>query len=151
MDYIVLDTCVVMHILRGDYKGQQAVTYLDEQDAESHSIFSTVSKAELESLKRQQNWGKARCAKMDAILALSSYVDIINTDNQLIAAYAEVDAFSKRKIPGISGKLMGGSARIMGKNDLWIAATAHLLDATLVTTDCDFDHLDGEYLKLKKL
>lgn len=151
MDYIVLDTCVVMHVLRGDDKGRKAVTYLGEQGDESHSIFSTVSKAELESLKRQQHWGQARCAKMDAFLALSSYVDILHTDNQLISVYAEVDAYSKRKIPSISGKLMGGSARIMGKNDLWIAATAHLLDATLVTTDSDFDHLDGEYLKLKKL
>jgi tRNA(fMet)-specific endonuclease VapC len=30
----------------------------------------------------------------------------------------------------------------MGKNDLWIAATASVLKAILLTTDHDFDHLD---------
>lgn len=34
----------------------------------------------------------------------------------------------------------------MGKNDLWIAATASAIDATLITSDKDFDHLDGNYL-----
>lgn len=36
----------------------------------------------------------------------------------------------------------------MGKNDLWIAATASVLEATLITTDKDFGHLDTKYLKL---
>jgi len=39
------------------------------------------------------------------------------------------------------------TARNMGKNDLWIAATTHVLNATLVTTDKDFDHLDKIYIK----
>jgi len=34
----------------------------------------------------------------------------------------------------------------MGKNDLWIAATAHVTGATLLTTDKDFDHLDPQFL-----
>jgi len=29
----------------------------------------------------------------------------------------------------------------MGQNDMWIAATAHVLGCELVTTDKDFDHL----------
>ena len=36
----------------------------------------------------------------------------------------------------------------MGKNDLWIAATVSVTNATLVTTDKDFNHLDKTYLKL---
>ena len=34
----------------------------------------------------------------------------------------------------------------MGKNDLWIAATASTYNMTLVTTDKDFDHLVNKYL-----
>ncbi len=34
----------------------------------------------------------------------------------------------------------------MGKNDLWIAATANATGALLLTTDKDFDHLDGAFL-----
>jgi tRNA(fMet)-specific endonuclease VapC len=33
--------------------------------------------------------------------------------------------------------------RPMGENDLWIAATARALSATLVTRDQDFDNIDG--------
>lgn len=36
----------------------------------------------------------------------------------------------------------------MGKNDLWIAATAFLLEGTLLTTDSDFNHLNNEFLKV---
>ena len=37
----------------------------------------------------------------------------------------------------------------MGKNDLWIAATSSVYDLVLLTTDKDFNHLDGEYLNLE--
>ena len=40
------------------------------------------------------------------------------------------------------------SSRSMGKNDLWIAATASVLNVPLLTTDKDFLHLDGHFLDL---
>jgi len=39
----------------------------------------------------------------------------------------------------------------MGKNDLWIAATASVTGAGLMTIDGDFDHLDGKFLELIKI
>ena len=39
----------------------------------------------------------------------------------------------------------------MGKNDLWIAATAFALDVPLMTTDGDFDHLNDTFLKVLKI
>ena len=38
----------------------------------------------------------------------------------------------------------------MGKNDLWIAATAYAMNAQLLTTDGDFDHLDNSFFIVKK-
>jgi len=35
--------------------------------------------------------------------------------------------------------------------DLWIAATASILGATLLTTDADFDHLKGTLLNVEKV
>lgn len=46
-------------------------------------------------------------------------------------------------------KPLGTTARNMGKNDLWIAATASILEATLLTTDQDFNHLTPELLRLE--
>lgn len=39
----------------------------------------------------------------------------------------------------------------MTKNDLWIAATASILNLTLITTDLDFNHLSPIFLKLETL
>jgi len=36
----------------------------------------------------------------------------------------------------------------VGKNDLWIAATAQVTNSKLVTTDKDFDHLDGVFIDI---
>jgi len=36
----------------------------------------------------------------------------------------------------------------MGKNDLWIAATASVLNADLLVIDHDFDHLHGAFLSV---
>ena len=47
--------------------------------------------------------------------------------------------------------LFGLSSRNMGKNDLWIASTAHVLEATLITTDNDYDHLENVYFELVKI
>lgn len=38
-------------------------------------------------------------------------------------------------------------ARNMGENDLWIAATAAVYDISLLSTDRDFEHLDGVFLE----
>jgi tRNA(fMet)-specific endonuclease VapC len=39
----------------------------------------------------------------------------------------------------------------MGKNDLWIATTASLLNLMLITTDDDFDHLNNHFLQIRKI
>lgn len=39
----------------------------------------------------------------------------------------------------------------MGKNDLWIAATASVLGTKLLTTDEDYTHLDGVFLSVEKV
>lgn len=63
----------------------------------------------------------------------------------IIESYAEIDAYSQNKLPGRPLPL---TARNMGKNDLWIAATTSVLGATLLTTDTDFEHLNGLFLSV---
>lgn len=36
----------------------------------------------------------------------------------------------------------------MGKNDLWIAATAHVTQSILITTDLDFNHLHKTFFEV---
>jgi predicted nucleic acid-binding protein len=39
----------------------------------------------------------------------------------------------------------------MGKNDLWIASLAAILNLELITTDADFDHLHNVFFPVKKI
>lgn len=80
---------------------------------------------------------------MENILNRLIIVDVNSED--VIERYAEIDAYSQNRL---KGKPLGVSARNMGKNDLWIAATASLINAKLITTDNDFNHLHKVYLDL---
>lgn len=55
-------------------------------------------------------------------------------DPPVIEAYAAIDAHFQRQ------------GRSVGKNDLWIAATAVTTGAVLLTTDHDFDDMDPLFL-----
>jgi predicted nucleic acid-binding protein len=151
MKNIVIDTCVFIHIIRDTVTGKNCLNALEKYDEAANIIVSVVTKAELESFVTQNNWGKSKIEKLNKILEEITYIDISNADQLLISSYTEVDAFSKRKTKDKSGILLKGSARKMGKNDLWIAATAYSLDVPLMTTDGDFDHLNETIIKVMKV
>jgi len=80
---------------------------------------------------------------------LLSKFNIIDINIQhIIDRYGEIDAFSQGKL---LYKIGNFSARNMGKNDLWIAATASVYNLTLLTTDNDFNHLADTYLTLENI
>lgn len=113
---------------------------------ESINFISVVTLGELWSLSFQNNWGIRRIAEMEKLLPQFIIVDI-NLEN-IIRRYAEIDAYSQGKL---KGKPLAMTARNMGKNDLWIAATASGLNLTLLTTDRDFDHLSPAFLNLQDI
>lgn len=107
------------------------------------SLISAVSKGEIYSLAIQFGWGEPKKRKLQEILTKLPTVDIRRT--QIIERYAEIDTYSQGKNP--AKPLPAGATTIkMGKNDIWIAATASVLNAKLVTTDKHFDHLNGVYV-----
>lgn len=108
-------------------------------------IVCVVSLGELKSLGKRNGWGKKRIEAVEKFLKLFVIVDIYAAE--VLERYAEIDAFSQNKL---SEKPLAVSARNMGKNDLWIAAVASVLDAKLLTNDRDFDHLNGVYLEVLK-
>lgn len=151
MKNIVIDTCVFIHIVRETATGKKCLEELEKYDEAANVIVSVATKAELESFIAQNNWGKPKIERLNKILEEITYIDISNADQLLIDSYTEIDAFSKRKIKDKSGNFLNGSARKMGKNDLWIAATAYSLDIPLMTTDGDFDHLNGSMMNVLKV
>lgn len=141
----VLDTNILLHYLRGT----ELSIWIDQQFSPldstiNESIISIVNVGEIRAIAKINHWGQRRLDKIDNLLDELLITDI-NTED-LIERYAEIDAFSHDKI---IERPLGMTARNMGKNDLWIAATASILDATLLTTDKDFNHLHNQYLNLE--
>lgn len=101
---------------------------------------------EIRSFAGNASWGTDKLLKLEELLAELQVVDL--QPGPISDRYAEIDIFSQGNLPG---NPLGQSARNMGKNDLWIAATASLLGAKLLTTDADFDHLNGVFLDLERI
>jgi predicted nucleic acid-binding protein len=84
---------------------------------------------------------------LNALYTLLRTIPILDLDTDLAKTYATVDAYSQGTLK--SNPLPAGmTARNMGKNDWWIAATALHYAMSLRTADHDFDHLLSLGLKL---
>lgn len=128
----LLDTNLLVHFVRSDALGQRLKTDYALLTSPDVPLLSAVTEGELRALARKFAWGKAKMEQMEFFLTCFVIVPI--SAPGIMAAYAVIDDFSTRR------------GRLMGKNDVWIAATAHVTTATLLTTDRDFDHLDPAYL-----
>lgn len=128
----LLDTNILLQLLRGNPIGQFVDRKYGLRSNLSNCVISVVTVGEMESLSRKFAWGAGRLAALKVMLNEVPWVDI--DDVALLEIYGEIDHYSNN------------SGRPMGKNDVWIAATAHVTKLTLLTTDLDFDHLHGTYL-----
>lgn len=150
MRYLVLDTCAVIHIIRQDKKGKDCLNWINSLNPQPIQVISIVTKAELLSFSVIAGWQTNKTKFLDDFLKGVTYVDILNTDKDLLDNYKLIDCYSKNKLPDLSGNYKNGSHNNMGKNDIWIGATAVTLNATLLTADKDFDHLNGPIIKVQR-
>jgi tRNA(fMet)-specific endonuclease VapC len=143
MKYLI-DTNILLALLRDGEKSVQIETDYDLFGNEHTLFISSVSKGEMKSISIQNKWGKPRLLQYENLLQRFIVVPVESED--LIDRYAEIDAFSQGRHEALKSNF---SARNMGKNDLWIAATASVLSAKLLTTDADFLHLENVFLELE--
>lgn len=145
MKYI-LDTNILIIYIRGRNLKEYIESTFRPFEPPNVPMISVVTIGEIESFAKQNKWGIRRIQLMHDFLKQFVVVDI--NVKQIIEKYAEIDTFSQGKL---EGRPLRMSSRNMGKNDLWIAATSSVTKATLLTTDSDFNHLNGVYLDLKKI
>lgn len=144
MNYL-LDTNILLHYIRKDAISKQIDDVWRPFSSANRSIVSIVSFGEIESIAIQSNWGQQKLFLLEQLLMLVLRADLTL---DIVERYAAIDAFSQGKS---KTHTLEATARNMGKNDLWIAATASVLNAKLLTTDADFDHLNGVYVDLDKI
>lgn len=146
MANILLDTNIIVLMIRNqEFKESFYKKYaLLEHDL----IISVVTEGELWSLALQWDWGTKR--KLMLAQLLQSFIVYPIRVQSVIQRYAEIDAYSQGKWRE-KGLPLGVSARNMGKNDIWIAATASVLNARLFSLDNDFLHLADTFLFLENI
>lgn len=147
MKRFLLDTNICLAYIRGHALYKQVENQLGLSNEDAIVLISVVTKAELMALGMKRGWERKKLAQLDLLLRKLIILDISESDEALIQAYAEIDAFSQGKL---KTSPLGGSAKNMGKNDLWIAASARVAAASLVTTDGDFDHLNDVWFQVYK-
>ncbi len=141
---LLLDTNILLYAARFA-QTQRFMAFINPSDAELY--ISVVSLAEAKSIILQNGWSDRKIERFDAII---SRVSIIEVTDYLTNTYSQIDAFSQRRNPNFN-QYQFDTPRNMGKNDLWIAATASLLQLELVTTDADFGHLHNSFLILRQI
>ena len=124
----LLDTNILLAYVRWQALAQSIEATYQIGTRQPLPIISIVSEGEIRVLAAQNRWGAFKLRMLEEkILDFLTVVPLPYKD--VIAAYVEIDDYSRRH------------GRVMGKNDVWIAATARVTEATILTTDKDFDHL----------
>ncbi len=141
---VLLDTNIILNVIRAR-NPSGIINYINPEN--SFLYISIVSEAEIRSLALRNNWGKSRIQVLNNFL---NQINIIEINQILVNIYSEIDSFSQRLNPSFQNYSFN-TPRNMGKNDLWIASLAALLGLKLVTTDADFDHLQGIFLEVRKI
>ena len=127
-----LDTNILVHLIRDDATGQYLKKKYSLLVVDPRPLISDVTEGELRSLALQWKWGPQKRSQMEYLLSFFWRIAINTAD--VFEAYAAIDAYSES---------IGHS---LGKNDVWIAASARVAQAHLLTTDKDFDHLQPTFL-----
>jgi tRNA(fMet)-specific endonuclease VapC len=142
----LLDTNILLNVVRNSelYQEVNKKHRLFGSTNTSHTSFVCI--AEIRSIAIRNGWGNSKMAALQNLETKIRPIWISNYD--FVERYVEIDTFSAGKHPT---KPLLSSAKKMGKNDLWIAATASLLNASLITTDADFDHLNDVFLNVIKI
>jgi tRNA(fMet)-specific endonuclease VapC len=123
----VLDTNVLLALIRGKELGTAIDSAYGLRSSLQRHVISIVSQAELWVLADTNGWGEA---KRRALQIMLNNVVVMPIDGQpIIDAYVRVAAADRAYPAG---------SRNMGKNDIWIAATALQTGLPLLTTDKDF-------------
>ncbi len=123
----LLDTNIFVQLIRDDRVGKRLKENRQLLMTDVTPAFCIVTEGEIRSLAYQFNWGADKVKRMRFLLEYFRRIPIDTPD--VMEAYAAIDAYSK------------SSGLNMGKNDVWIAATAHVTGFELVTADGDFSHL----------
>lgn len=134
----LLDTNIVLHIVRSNTLVADLEARFALFTGRNRYLISVATLAEVRVLGETYDWGEGKWAELTRLLKSCEVAPI--TTGDMVDQYVVVDGYNR-----YMGRDMGS------KNDLWIAATALVYDAVLLTTDKDFDHLTQIGVQVERL
>lgn len=145
MNRYLLDTGLLVGLVRSAPWALAAGEKYKLRDRDVDAATSVICRGELLALAEKFGWGSNKRGQMEEVLDQLPIIDINN--QTILQAYAQIDAWTHgRAVVSSTGAPPPRPAKPMGQNDLWIAATAHVTQFTLLSTDNDFLHLDRQWL-----
>ena len=146
MTTFLLDTNILVGFIREASWALRAREEFLLGDQDVMVVTSVVCQGEILALAEKRGWSGKKRIELASLLAKVPTLDI--SKQAVLNAYALIDAWTHGKsVTAPHDASPPKPAVSMGKNDLWIAATAHASKATLLSTDKDFDHLNDVWLK----
>ena len=119
-------------------------------DSETMVFTSAICQGEILALAEKNGWGSEKRSRLEEVLNGVPTLDIGR--GMILDAYARIDAWTHGKsVTSPNNAPPPKPAVAMNQNDLWIAATAHVSRASLLSTDTDFEHLDNIWLKFNHI
>ncbi len=147
MTRFLLDTGLLLGLTRQADWARDAVQQLRDHP-QAVVWTSAICHGEILALAEKNGWGRSRRDDLDRILR---QLPVINVNRPAILnAYASIYTWTHGTMTNAAGGQPPPTPAVpMKQNDMWIAATAHAIDATLMSTDKDFDHLHGVWLNVR--
>lgn len=129
--YYLLDTNILVAYIRAGQLGEHIERTYRLSALAYKPLISVVTVGEILSLAGKFGWGEQKIFAMNRLLQELIRVDV--NDDRVLEAYAELDDFAR-------------THQTVGKNDIWIAATAKVTGAVLLTTDRHFDQFHPAHI-----
>ena len=147
MKRFLLDTGMLLGLILKAPYALQARSKFNFEDIETMIFTSIVCRGELLALAEKRGWGQKKRRLLEEFLDKFPTVDI--NQESILNSYALIDAWSQGRsvdYPEENPFPPPKPAVRMSKNDLWIAATAHVSNSVLLSTDKDFLHLNNKWI-----
>ena len=131
---LVVDTCAIAHYYRQNATGMLIEERFPLSTCPERPILSTIVEGEMRALARKWNWGNGKLEALESLF--TKFVRLDPGAPEIVKAYAELYCVAR------------DNGNPCGENDLWIAATALVTSACILTCDKDFLWLDPNYVSV---
>jgi tRNA(fMet)-specific endonuclease VapC len=134
-DILVLDTSVVVDVARNNRSGQAILETYSLKSRIDRPLISVITTGEMLGIAKSQSWTSDKTKVLHELL--SEFVKLELTP-EVVEAYSDLVALCRQK-----NHTMGQ------QNDMWIAATAKVTGAVLLTGDSGFSWLNPQFIRVE--